>query len=130
MVRLRLPARLTAGIALGSKESAMNDLLNFAIEAHDGLKRWKRVEATVATSITGELWQTKSKPDCLKNVIFNAETKRERFTMDFSGQDKRSVLMWSGQSARWRASSLQKKLPSGLPRKRLRDSRADFSEGA
>ena len=109
----------------------MNDLLSLAVEAHGGLKRWSRVEAvTVAASITGEIWQTKSKPDYLKNVIFNAETKRERFTMDFSGQDKRSVLMWSGQSARWRASSLQKKLPSGLPRKRLRDSRADFSEGA
>jgi hypothetical protein len=51
------------------------------------------VEAvTVAASITGEIWQTKSKPDYLKNVIFNAETKRERVTMDFPGQDKRSVF--------------------------------------
>ena len=69
----------------------MNDLLNLAVEAHGGLKRWSRVEAvTVAASITGEIWQTKSKPDYLKNVIFNAETKRERVTMDFPGQDKRS----------------------------------------
>jgi hypothetical protein len=45
----------------------MNDLLNLAVEAHGGLKRWSRVEAvTVAASITGEIWQTKSKPDYLK----------------------------------------------------------------
>jgi hypothetical protein len=42
----------------------MNDLLNLALEAHGGLKRWSRVEAvTVAASITGEIWQIKSKPD-------------------------------------------------------------------
>jgi hypothetical protein len=71
----------------------MNDLLNLAIEAHGGLKRWRRVEAvTVTASITGEIWQTKSKPDYLKNVIFNAETTRERVTMDFPGQDKRPVF--------------------------------------
>ena len=71
----------------------MKDLLNLAVETHGGLKRWSRVEAvTVAASITGEIWQTKSKPDYLKNVIFNAETKRERVTMDFPGQDKRSVF--------------------------------------
>lgn len=38
----------------------MHDLLNLAVEAHGGLKRWSRVEAvTVAASITGEIWQTK-----------------------------------------------------------------------
>jgi hypothetical protein len=71
----------------------MNDLLNLVVEAHGGLKRWSRVESvTVAASITGEIWQTKSKPDYLKNVIFNAETKRERVTMEFPGQAKRSVF--------------------------------------
>jgi len=71
----------------------MNDLLNLAVEAHGGLKRWSRVEAvTAAASITGEIWRVKSKPDYLKNVIFKVETKRERVTMDFPGQDKRSVF--------------------------------------
>lgn len=71
----------------------MNDLLNFAVEAHGGLKRWSRVEAvTVAASITGEEWRIKSKPDYLKNVVFSVETKRERVTMAFPGQDKRSVF--------------------------------------
>jgi hypothetical protein len=71
----------------------MNDLLNLAVEAHGGLKRWSRVEAvTAAASITGEIWRVKSKPDYLKKVIFKVETKRERVTMDFPGQDKRSVF--------------------------------------
>src|SRR5262249_21614401 len=75
------------------KQFAMNDLLDFVLEAHGGLKRWSRVESvTVAASITGEIWQTKSKPDYLKNVTFNAETKRERVTMEFPGQAKRSVF--------------------------------------
>ena len=71
----------------------MNDLLTFAVEAHSGLKRWSRVKAvTVAASVTGETWKVKGKPDYLKNVIFEVETKRERVTMDFPGQDKRSVF--------------------------------------
>src|SRR3974377_1385620 len=71
----------------------MNDLLNFALEAHGGLKRWSRVEAvTVADSVGGEIWRDKGKVDYLKSVILNVETKRERVTMDFPGQDKRSVF--------------------------------------
>jgi hypothetical protein len=71
----------------------MNDLLNFALEAHGGLKRWSRVEAvTVAASVGGEIWRDRSKVDYLKSVILNVETKGERVTMDFPGQDKRSVF--------------------------------------
>jgi hypothetical protein len=71
----------------------MNDLLTFAVQAHGGLKRWSRVEAvTVAASITGETWKVKNKPDYLKNVLFEVETKRERVTMEFPDQDKRSVF--------------------------------------
>jgi hypothetical protein len=71
----------------------MNDLLDFALESHGGLKRWSRVEAiTLAASISGELWRDKSKVDYLKKVILGVETKRERVTMDFPGEDKRSVF--------------------------------------
>jgi hypothetical protein len=71
----------------------MKDLLNFVVEAHGGLRRWNKVEAvTVAASVTGEIWKVKSKPDYLKNVIFEVETKRERVTGDFPGQDKRSFF--------------------------------------
>jgi hypothetical protein len=71
----------------------MNDLLNLALEAHGGLKRWSKVEAvTVAASVSGETWKVKRKVDYLKNVIFQVETKRERVTGDFPGQDKLSVF--------------------------------------
>ena len=71
----------------------MNDLLNLALEAHGGLKRWSGVEAvTLAASVSGEIWRDKSKVDYLKSVTLNVETKRERVTMDFPGQDKRSVF--------------------------------------
>ena len=71
----------------------MNDLLHLALEAHGGLQRWSRVEGvTAAASIKGELWGSRNKPDYLKNVVFKVETKRQRVTMDFPGQDKRSVF--------------------------------------
>jgi hypothetical protein len=71
----------------------MSDLLNLALDAHGGLNRWSRVQAvTVSASVSGEIWRDKGKVDYLKSVILNVETKRERVTMDFSGQDKRSVF--------------------------------------
>ena len=45
---------------------------------------------TKSILVTGEIWKVKSKPDYLKNVIFEVETKRERVTGDFPDQDKRS----------------------------------------
>src|SRR5262245_2357946 len=71
----------------------MKCLLDFVVEAHGGLGRWSKVAAvTVAASVTGEIWKVKSKPDYLKNVIFEVETKRERVTGDFIGQDKLSFF--------------------------------------
>jgi hypothetical protein len=71
----------------------MKDLLTLAVDAHGGLKRWSKVETvTAVASITGEEWRARGKADYLKNVVFKVETKRERLTMDFPGQDKRSVF--------------------------------------
>jgi hypothetical protein len=71
----------------------MNDLLKLAVEAHGGIERWNKVKAVkVAASVTGAIWHVKSKPDYLKNVVFEIETLRERVTMDFPGQNKRSVF--------------------------------------
>jgi hypothetical protein len=71
----------------------MNDLLTFALDAHGGLTRWNKVKAvTVAASISGQIWRDKSKVGYLKSVILNVETKRERVTTDFPGQDKQSVF--------------------------------------
>jgi hypothetical protein len=71
----------------------MKDLLDFVVEAHGGLERWSKVAAvTAAASVTGDIWKVKGKPGYLKNVIFEVETKRERVTGDFLGQDKQSFF--------------------------------------
>ena len=71
----------------------MNDLLESAVAAHGGLDRWNQITAiTVDASITGALWHVKGKVDALKDVRFEVDTKRQLLTMDYVGQDKRSVF--------------------------------------
>ncbi len=71
----------------------MSELLDLAVKAHGGLDRWTKVQAIkVAASITGGIWYVKSKGDFLKNVVLTAETRTERLTVDFPGQDKRSIF--------------------------------------
>ena len=71
----------------------MGELLDLAVKAHGGLARWNEVEMIkVAASITGAIWYVKGKPDFLKNVVLTAETRNERVTIDFPGQDKRAIF--------------------------------------
>jgi hypothetical protein len=71
----------------------MNDLLDTAVAAHGGLDRWNQIKSiTVDAAITGAFWSVKGKGDVLKNVRFEVDTTRERLSMDFVGQDKRSVF--------------------------------------
>jgi hypothetical protein len=71
----------------------MNELLRLALKAHGGLDRWNKVKAIkVAASITGAIWYVKGKTDFLKNVVLTAETRGERLTVEFTGQDKRAVF--------------------------------------
>jgi hypothetical protein len=71
----------------------MKDLLERAVAAHGGLDRWNQVNSiTVHASITGALWHVKGKGDALEDVRFDVDTKRQLLTMDFVGQDKRSVF--------------------------------------
>jgi hypothetical protein len=71
----------------------MNELLEGAVAAHGGLDRWNQVTSiTVDASIAGALWSVKSQGDALNDVRFAVDTTRERLTMDFAGQDKRSVF--------------------------------------
>jgi hypothetical protein len=71
----------------------MNDLLELAVAAHGGLERWNQVNSiAVDASITGALWHVKGKSDALKDVHLEVNTNRELLTMDFVGQDKRSVF--------------------------------------
>jgi hypothetical protein len=71
----------------------MNELLDLAVRAHGGLGRWNKVNSVkVAASITGAIWFVKSKGDALKDVVMTIETKKERVTTDFPGQNKRSIF--------------------------------------
>src|SRR6202142_3840555 len=71
----------------------MNELLDLAVKAHGGLDRWNKVKAIkVAASITGGIWYVKGKPDVLKNVIITVETRNERATIEFPGQDRRATF--------------------------------------
>jgi hypothetical protein len=73
--------------------TAKGELLDLAVRAHGGLDRWNRVKAIrVAASITGAIWFVKGKGDVLKSVVLTAETRNERVTVDFPGQDKRAVF--------------------------------------
>jgi len=71
----------------------MNELLSLAVKAHGGMDRWNKVKAIkVAAAITGGIWFVKGKGDFLKNVVLTAETRKERLTVDFPGQDKRAIF--------------------------------------
>jgi hypothetical protein len=71
----------------------MNDLLSTAIKAHGGLDRWNTVTSVqINASITGAIWSVKGKPDVLKSVVMTADTRSERLTTVFPGQDKRSTF--------------------------------------
>ena len=76
-----------------AKRAANTELLDLALKAHGGLERWNRVKTIkVDASITGAIWFVKGKGDVLKNVVLTAETRSERVTVDFPGQDKRAVF--------------------------------------
>jgi hypothetical protein len=71
----------------------MDDLLKTAVTAHGGLDRWNQITSiTVDASIGGAFWSFKDQSDALKQISFEVETTRQRLTMDFIGQDKRSVF--------------------------------------
>lgn len=71
----------------------MNDLLQTAVTAHGGLKRWHEISTIrVAASITGAIWFVKSQGDYLKDIVMTVDAKREKLVTDFPGQDKRFVF--------------------------------------
>src|ERR1700721_1073290 len=74
-------------------EDPMNDLLQLAVDAHGGLKRWNEISTiTVAASLTGAIWFVKSQGDYLKDVVMTVDTAKERLVTDFPGQDKRFIF--------------------------------------
>ncbi len=71
----------------------MNDLLELAVEAQGGLKRWSRLTTVKASlSITGKLWQLKAQPEALKDVVVEAQLKRQQLTTHFIRKSRRSVF--------------------------------------
>jgi len=71
----------------------MHGLLESAVAAHGGLDRWNKIRSiTVDASITGAFWSFKNQRDALKQIRFEVATTRQQLTMDFIGQDKRSVF--------------------------------------
>ena len=71
----------------------MSDLLQLAVKAHGGLKRWNQVKAIkVAASITGAIWFLKSQGDYLKDIVMTVDTTKERLVTDLPGQDKRLIF--------------------------------------
>jgi hypothetical protein len=71
----------------------MTDLLNLAVEAHSGLKRWSQLTVVKASvSITGELWNLKAQPEALKDVVVEAQLKRQQLTTHLTGKNRRSVF--------------------------------------
>jgi hypothetical protein len=57
----------------------MNDLLQLAIDAHGGLRRWEEISRfRVAISITGAIWDLKGKPGLLADVVLEGETRDQR----------------------------------------------------
>ena len=71
----------------------MNDLLSMAIKAHGGIDRWNTFSSVeITASITGAIWHVKGRPDVLKSVVMTTDTRSERLTTMFPGQDKRSVF--------------------------------------
>ena len=73
--------------------STTTDLLPIATAAHGGLERWNAITTVRCNaSITGAVWHLKGRPDVLADVVITADTRSERLTMDFPGQDKRTIF--------------------------------------
>ena len=68
----------------------MNELLNLALEAHGGLKRWMELRDIRADlSVTGALWQVNGQVDTLKHIRIEADLRQQRMTTHILGQNKR-----------------------------------------
>jgi hypothetical protein len=73
----------------------MNDLLDFALEAHGGLKRWNEFRSLRADlSIAGAIWEVKSCPGLLTDKIFELQTHYEQVSITpYFEQGMRSVFV-------------------------------------
>jgi hypothetical protein len=71
------------------------ELLEFAIEAHGGLTRWREVGRITATATAGGvLWASRGQADALNDrVTFTVETHTQRCSIiGLTGRDRRAVF--------------------------------------
>jgi hypothetical protein len=69
-----------------------NDLLELAVEAKGGLSCWIEVSSIkVDVSITGGIWYVKGRPE-LKDIVMVIDTRQERVSTSFVGQDRHTVF--------------------------------------
>lgn len=60
----------------------MNDLLDRAVRAHGGARRWERFSRfRITASVTGAIWAMKGKAGLLDNVVFTGPTRDQRITI-------------------------------------------------
>jgi hypothetical protein len=73
----------------------MNDLLEFALEAHGGLKRWNEFQTLRAElSIAGAIWDVKSCPGLLTDKTFELRTHYEQLSIEpYFEEGLRSVFV-------------------------------------
>lgn len=68
----------------------MTPLLELAIDAHGGLKRWQEVKTiVVSASITGAIWAIKGQANYLDDIVMRVDARRQQIVTDFPKEDKR-----------------------------------------
>jgi hypothetical protein len=72
----------------------MNELLDFAIEAHGGLKRWREFSTLRAQlNVGGAIWDLKQQPRLLLDKSVALDLREQRLTITpFAGINSRSVF--------------------------------------
>jgi hypothetical protein len=61
--------QLEQGSAREKRRANMSELLNFVLQAHGGLERWREVQSLdIRVSLTGGLYQLKGYPEGVPNV--------------------------------------------------------------
>ncbi|MFC4527174.1 hypothetical protein ISN76_10750 [Dyella halodurans] len=70
----------------------MNELLELAVEAHGGLKRWQALRHVAAElSVGGVIWELKGQPGLFSNANYSADLQVQRATLGRFGNTDRLV---------------------------------------
>jgi hypothetical protein len=93
-------SRSTESFRARLQGTPMNDLLEMAVEAHGGIKRWNEFNTLRAElSIGGAIWEVKQQPGLLSDKMFEIKTKEERLSITpFSFPGQSAVFVPSRQT--------------------------------